>query len=105
MSPGSGWDLGVWTRRVLSEWSPDSVGCVEVRMERDRVEHVALQSAEALMNCAGGMRIIERIRNRPGENGIRTDLNEGAHGGCGGGDRITEPNRVAQVRHPVIRAE
>ena len=66
---------------------------------------VTLQCAEAVVMRIAGVRVIERVRNRLDENGVRADLDEGAVFRTGGCDRLAEPNRVADVGHPVVGAE
>ena len=66
---------------------------------------VTLQCAKTVVMRIAGVRVIERVRHRLDENGVRADLDEGAVVRTGGRDRLAEPNRVADVGHPVVGAE
>ena len=65
---------------------------------------VTLQCAKTVVMRIA-VQVIERVRHRLDENGVRADLDEGAVVRTGGRDRLAEPNRVADVGHPVVGAE
>ena len=105
VTPRRSRDDGVRLRRVCTEWCPRRMRRVEVGVKCDRVMGVTLQCAETVVMRIADIRLIERVRNRPAENGVRADLDEGAVVRTGGRDRLAEPNRVADVGHPVVGAE
>ena len=105
VAPRGDRDCRMRLRRVFAEWRPDHVRGIEVGVECDGVMGVARERAEAVMMRAGGSGVVEGVGNRLGEHRVRADLDEGAVGGGGGGDRRAEPDRVAHVRHPVIGIE
>ena len=78
---------------------------VEAGVKCDRVVGLTLQCAETVVMRIADIRVIERVRSRPGENGVRADLDEGAVVHTGGRDRLAEPDRVADVGHPVVGGE
>jgi hypothetical protein len=90
---------------VCTERCPRHMCCVEVGVECDRVVGVTLQCAKTVVMRIAGVRVIERVLNRLDENGVRADLDEGAVVRTGGRDRLAEPDRVANVGHPMFGAE
>ena len=84
---------------------PGGVGGVEVGVERDGVVGVALQRAEAvvvLLPVSGSSRVsaMAWVSSGCGLISMKVPLV-----GAGGGDRLAEPHRVAQVGHPVVGVE
>ena len=70
-------------------------------MERDGVVSVTLQGSEAL--GAAEVEELQRLGDRPGEHGVRADLDEGSMLGARGRDGLAEPDRVAHIGDPIVR--
>ena len=74
-------------------------------MERDSVVGVTRQGAQAVVMLVTGVGILKGVGDGLGENRVWADLDERAVGGAGGGDGVAEPDRVAQIGHPVVGIE
>ena len=96
---------GVRLRRVFAQRRPDGERRVQRGVEGDGVVGVPLQRSEAVLVMVPDLGVGQGVRDGLGEQRVRADLNEGAVGGAGGGDRVAEPDRVAQVGCPVFGVE
>ena len=89
--------------RMLADRRPDGEGRVHRGVESLRVTLIALQRAEHMV--VGVAALVEGVGDGLGEQRVRADLDEGAVGSACGGNRVAEPDRVAQIGHPVIGVE